>query len=651
MKRLIVLGLILAFIVPIGAQESDETVRLDEVVVSATRNERTVLEAPGHATVITAEEIEASGAADLADVLTREAGVIVRDYGAAGAQKSISIRGASSAQVLVLIDGLRQNDSRSGGVNLAGYSLESIERIEIIRGGYGAVYGSDAVGGVVNIVTKQEADDSFKLSIENSSYLPRDAKVVKEGPVVEDVDADLGALVDTQEIGVSLSKSVGAADVVLSGSFVHARNEFVWKDDEYVDDYRKRVNADNLSGGADLSVAAPLAEGRLRLAGGFYQGEVGAPGEIDPSSWSLSDDARQESGRQHASVAYQSDRFLTDLLTFDGTINYRRESLNFSSSDSEHVLHTVGFDLGQEFFAGDTFSLVYGGNLQLDTAESTEIGDKNRTGLAGYLQVPVYLAESFELIPAVRFDYASDFDPALTYRLSALYAPLPDLTFKLSGGSSYRAPTFNDLYWPNDGFSEGNQDLKPERGYFGELGLTYMTHRTLINAYLFTRYVEEEIQWTETSPWFYEPMNIGESFYPGFEIDGEFKLTKGLSLSGSYTLLYSYLLKDSSADYSLQDDLRVAYTPLHNADAALEYSTGPTSAGIGLEYSSAYYSDNANTEEEEGFVVVNLFGRRVITEMLSATFGVDNLFNAVYERKDGYIAAPLTIRIGAQLEM
>ena len=169
------------------------------------------------------------------------------------------------------------------------------------------------------------------------------------------------------------------------------------------------------------------------------------------------------------------------------------------------------------------------------------------------------------LTPMVRYDLYSDFPGSLTYKLAAVLHPVGQLSLKASAGRSYRAPTLNDLYWPNDGFSEGNPSLKPETGYSGDLGVSVATERFEANAFAFARYVQDGIQWTETSPFFYQPMNVGEALYPGAEADVDFQPIQGLHLSGSYTFQYSFVLKGASATYTFADDKRAIYTPVHTA--------------------------------------------------------------------------------------
>ena len=197
-----------ALAVSAGAAETE--LEMERIVVTATRTATTILDSPDNVTVISSGEVTAGGAATAAEALEKAAGVEIADSGTAGSVKSVRIRGAASAQVLVLVDGVRMNDSRQGATDLSLLPVEMIERIEIVRGGTSALYGADALGGVVNIITKSRAEKSLTLSVTNGSYIPRAAVEVSEGPTQTPVDASWLDLVDTQRIVFQASGKAGS---------------------------------------------------------------------------------------------------------------------------------------------------------------------------------------------------------------------------------------------------------------------------------------------------------------------------------------------------------------------------------------------------------------------------------------------------------
>ncbi|MGI6038032.1 MAG: TonB-dependent receptor, partial [Limnochordia bacterium] len=124
------------------------------IVVTASRIPQGILDAPVAVSIVTAEEIEASGVQTVEDALRLVSGLTIRSQGPVGSQASVSLRGSTSAQVLVLVDGRPINCPRSGGVDLSNIPTGNVERIEVLKGPASALYGADALAGVINIITK-----------------------------------------------------------------------------------------------------------------------------------------------------------------------------------------------------------------------------------------------------------------------------------------------------------------------------------------------------------------------------------------------------------------------------------------------------------------------------------------------------------------
>jgi outer membrane cobalamin receptor len=355
-----------------------------------------------------------------------------------------------------------------------------------------------------------------------------------------------------------------------------------------------------------------------------------------------------------AQVSCDTDNFFTDLLSLDATAFYKFSQLTFDDPPAAagvHSLHTFGLDLAQEWIALDILSVIYGGNLQVDVADSTQIGRKNRVSGGVFIEMPIYPLSQLGIIPVVRYDWYSDFPGSFNFKLSSVYAAGESIALKLSGGSSYRAPTFNDLYWPASAWEQGNPNLTPETGYYGEMGLSAATERLSLDAFAFARYLKDAIQWAETGLFFWEPLNVGQLFYPGFEMNAEMNLLSALWLTGDYTFLYSFVLEGATATYDFEDNKRVPYAPVHSFDVALEYRGDRLHAGVSGEYVGSYYTDDANTTEQDAYFVLDALLRYQASEILTLQAGVDNLLNSTYEAHPDYIATPISFRLGAELTL
>jgi len=661
---LITIFLCIPFLLLAEQPGNDEPVfSLEEVVVTATRTEMRVLDAPVHISIITSEEINRSVAKNLADLLSDQVGLVIRDYGAIGELKSVSIRGSSSEGVLILLDGVRLNDSRQGSLDLSLIPLENIERIEMVRGGTSALYGSDAVGGVINIITKKKADGIIRVKLENGSYIPRDAVKVYEGGDIKDAPRDYLDLVDTQILNIEYSRMIDKASLVTTGSFTRANNSFVWNDSEYTGEYRKRINASAVEGklytglflplsegSLDVSgifsyakkggLFLPLSEGSLDVSGIFSYAKKGTPGSIS----SPSTDAKQEDIFASGYFNYKNPGFLIDFLNLDIKGFYKFYQLDYENPDElypvddRHKTHTFGIDILQEMIKYDFLDLV----------NSTTIGEKNRISGGIFLESTLYPSLRLTVIPALRYDLFSDFPNSFNFKLGSNYKVTNRVALKGSVSKSYRAPTLNDLYWPSDPWTEGNPDLLPETSYSADAGISAILDNARFDAFVFTRYTKDEIKWNMGDDYIFRPYNIQETLYPGFETGGELNFLNNLWFKAGYTFIYSFVLESTSGNYDLKDGLRVPYVPVHSIDAGIEYHGKSNILGLKGEYTGKRFIDEANSNSVDPYLVLNLNFKHIFTPSLAMTLSIDNLLNKTYQSLDGYIMPPMFIRTGLE---
>jgi len=647
LKRLALSLFLLSITIPTFAQNEKETANsedifeLEEVVVTATRTQESILDVPQHVTVISEEDINDLGAADIAEVLTRHTGVSVSDYGPQGALQSLSIRGSTGAQVLVLIDGVRAPGSH-GGADFSMIPLDNIERIEIVRGGTSALYGADAVGGVVNIITKKEADNKLKIILENGSYIPKE-HVTGFSTNKTESDADWLDLLDTQKASVQYSRKLKGLHLTTSGSFIRADNGFIFKDTN--NENRKRENADLIGGNISAGIFRPMAHGGLDFKlFGFYN-EKGIPGaETSPSL-----EAEQKDQRFQSSVHYYTDRFFNDLLTFDVNTHFDYSDFKYKnpsfSVDSDHKTYSTSLEMLQEMFFFNIFSLIYGGSIGYEKIDSTELGNNKRVYGGGFIEVPVYLTGRFTLLPVLRYDYYSDFKGDVNFKLGVVYTLSNILSLKGSISKSYRAPTFNDLYWPQDAFAEGNPDLNPETGYSFDIGVTRVNENLQYNIFGFLRYIQDVILWQPGDDDIWRPSNWGEAVYPGIETNLTVHFLDSFTVNMGYTFLYTFVL---SGDFKLKDNRRLPMIPVHKADVGFEYRKEKDLFNISSGYESIRYIKTSNAAYLPSQYTVNAHYKRTITDSFSLLISVDNLFNEDYEIETGYPMPGTFIRTGLE---
>jgi vitamin B12 transporter len=631
---------LLALAAPLLVRAEDVTLTLDEVVVTATRIEEWQIDVPASVTVITSAEIESRGVTTVADAIEAAAGVAVSDHGGQGAQKTATIRGSTSSQVLVLVDGVRVSSAMSGFVDLSTIPADSIERIEVLRSSASALYGSDAVGGVINIITKR-APAPLELSLENGSFIPA-SHVEGYGSSKTSSGPDWASLVDSQKLTFSVRPSLGEALLRASGGFSRAANAYTFIDSS--DERRIRENARLLAGNLSLGGGAPLFGGWLDAdLGGTYQ-QNGVPG---PLSWpSLA--ASQTNARATATLKFSTDRLLSDALTLDATAHAEYAIVDAAdpgppAETSDSRLFTAGGELQQTAFATDALTMVYGVSCAYDRGSSTEFGLPQRISVGAFL-APALRLGAVSLHPSLRYDYFSDYSPgALSGSLGATFKLSEKDALKASLSRSYRVPSFEDLYWPSGAGVEGNPDLDPETARSLDVGYERAAKGLSYRAFAYARYARDVILWQPGTDGIWRPSNFGAALYPGIEQELRIAFLDRFNASLSHTFLYSFVLDEGM---SLADDKRVPMTPVHAVNATLGYAGDGLSWSVTARYQGLRFLKIANAAYLPEFLVVDAVLRKTMAKKWEASLAVDNLFGAQYQVVDDYPMPGASLRMG-----
>jgi outer membrane cobalamin receptor len=624
---------------------------LGDVSITATRIPESPSEVPPAVTVVSSDEIEARGSKTAADAIKTAPGVTISDYGPTGAQKLVSIRGSTTNEVLVLVDGVRVNNAMSGLADLANIPADDIERIEVLREGGSALYGGDAVGGVINIITKKKAAP-LVLGFENGGYLP-EAHVIGSGFGKTEEGAKAISLLDSQKANFSWSPKLGDLQFHSAGSFSRANNAYTFIDAN--GDNRELQDAEAMGGDGSFGLSAPCLAGLVSADFAGSYNKYGAPGSgVETGSYVNATEA-DSSGR--ASVKYSTDRFLADALSLDASVHAEYTGIDYvnedaSANDGHHKVYIGGTDIQQKAIVSDSLSLVYGGSFAYTQALSDTIGNHDRVAGGAYIE-PLIEAGAFSLRPALRYDYYSDFyanDPlgGIGITLAAAYRLSESDSLKLNLSRSYRVPSFEDLYWPAANGTEGNPLLQPESAYAADFGFERQRAGFSYKATAYVRYVQNVILWQEGSDSIWRPSNFGSALYPGIEQEVEVAISDHYSASLNYSYLYSYLL---SGVQSLADNERLPMTPVHNLNATLAYEAGQLSWSVTAKYASLRYLTVANSSYLSDYFTLDAVAKWKFTDHFAAYFAVDNLFDEQYEVVDDYPMPGTRLRLGAEIKI
>ncbi len=588
MKRLAALVFLALMVVPAVSLEP-EVYYGELVVVTALKRPVPLSRLMENISVIDSREIELSGAKNAADVLKNRSIVYVKSMGDLSGMSSLKIKSASSEQVLVLLDGARLNSSLLGMADLNNIPASSIERIEIVADPMSGIWGADAMGGVVNIITKRSQDKPLHVSVSAGSF--------------GQVDSFIAA-----------SAKNGPFNYYLSYGYL--------KSDGW------RVNSDYSGGNLSLDINAGETASLNYSVSNSQRGNPGVPSsDTDPSSASTPNDR-------------QSDLISKLLVKLDPgagkegfpVINISQLEWQQKSHYADWFVPTVFYDdtyLSKISLAEvySTISAPAGSKLTGGVEFRRNLGESSKTPNHAIDNGAVYVnGQTKEGLPAaisygLRYDMNSSFGNVLTPKIGFIMGAGTNTTLKINLGTAFRAPTINELYWNDPSFfTFGNPDLKPETS--NSAGITLEQKVFGFEAdfnYYYTR-IRDMIKWSQTGLMSWQPVNLDSARVEGFQLGLKREIFEGLQLSAGWN-------SEVCADESTQK--MITYSPRNKINAALEYSVGGFFARAAYRFVSDVYTNAANSASIPAYQTVDLgLSKKLFGAAVSLT--VENLFDESY---------------------
>lgn len=558
-------------------------------------------------TVITAAEIARSPTESVAQLLRTVPGVTVTETGGVGGQTLVSIRGAQAQHTLVLIDGIRVNDPASARdeFDFSVFSITDIERIEILRGPQSALYGSDAIGGVINIITRKSGGPTrVSGTIEGGSY-------------------------GTRRANVSAGGGSGPFSIYASGTY---------------------FAADGFSRVGDRDHGEP--DGTEKFAGTVR----GAFELLNGGKFEFGGEAYRQSSETDASATRDAPGYVSDRTLLSGF-----GKLTLPSGDGR-LLHTInafatettrffvepkldtdyrGTDIGAEYQGllnlGNAVSLLGGFRFEQQTAyqkkstASKPAFDDTSYLYAGYLLYQLPVGNRTDLTFAGRYDGEVDGDGFLTGRATAVYE-IPELEGRLRGsfGSGAKRPTAFQLSY--------NPDLVPEMSLGGDLGYEQSLLDGLVTftATGFWNRIDDMIDF---DPVAYSYANIDKVRTAGLELAATAIVVPGkLRMNGTYTYLDAVDLTTGlplARKPQNSGSLTVIYTGIRNLEASL------TATFVGPRF-----NDDAAKVPLDPYTRIDLAANYRVNGNLLVFGRIENLLDADYEDADGYNSAGFSAYVG-----
>lgn len=594
------------------------------VMVTASRTQKYIEEIPGSVDLITEEALLIGNPQDLGEALRDIKGVMIKSYGGLGSSQMISLRGSSSEQVLVLIDGQRVNNAQNGSVDLSNIPSHDIRQIEVVKGANSALYGSDAVGGVINIITKDSAEkNNLRISF--------------KGMLGSFRSGALESSLRYREKGFSFSTAY---------KYLNSLGNF-----PYTDNYGSRqirVNSDILSHSITSRVGyvfgASDKKPEIDLKYTHFQSERGAPGTIEPYYY----EARMWDRSNNITLNVSSkiiDQFndMRFSASWQNTYNRYLNNEMLVHTDNDFSTQSLNTELQGHSVLKDYLMLTYGvgqhNNQMVNYQQDTTY--HRQTWYAFILnESDINFRNSFLrsliITPSLRYDSHSDFNNVVSPKIGFVLniGEKWKTGIKSNFGLSYRAPTFNDLYWPEDAYTVGNPDLKPESGMDWDFGAR-MQYPVLDGLYLesvfFHNYMTNLIIW-ESSGEKWRPDNVDEARIYGLENGLKLDIINGyLSTDINYTYLRAINLSQNITEYGKQ----LIYRPRHSFNASLTGTYKILTCQYTLSITGKRYTDRSNVElnalpaysiSDLAFIV----RPQLRDTQLILNFQIKNLFNANY---------------------
>lgn len=607
----------------------DEVNTLDTIVVTGTRSEKTILDSPIRTEIVSENELKKTNATTLKDALENIPGVLLREiHGKSGYE--ISLQGLTSDQVLILIDGLPLAASTSSTVDLDQYLVANIDHIEVVKGAASAQYGSSAMGGVINIITKKIGEGiSISGQVDLGSYGKQNAN-------------GKAASINNHHEKIKIEAAQGhfkgriTADQFKSDGFAVHPDQYPLQGDEQKRQqysiYGVWQPSDQFSVWADFNDYQETDHQRsLNFVPPFYL-----------KQYKVEDIERQRLSTGTQFTLFNNVLFevkgvhesydTTSTQTLDGYLsalrNSNQENNHFSSQVSLPTWYQQNWQLGYDWHEE---KLEQSNNGKFEMQGGAVSRDRHEF----YLQNDIKLTDQLDTVLGWRFQNDEDFGDHNAFKLSSKYRFyqqndfLADLRF--SYGQGYRVPNLKERFYSFDhshlGYIViGNPNLKPESSDSYQLGLS-LVKNDIWNAdvNLFFNNISDLIQTDYDNSVVingitqYSYSNVAEAETKGIETTAQWHITPYLALSGAYTYTEA---KDKTTNKWL------TRRPKHIARLGADYSfNDQLELTLRARYQSDEFGDSTNLHQSPEWFSVDTQIDYQLNPYLSAFMGIDNIFN------------------------
>ena len=585
---LISLGLATSFSAVSATQD------IENIVVTANRVQQDQFLALSATQIIDKADIEAFQPLSVTDLLDQVAGISVTKQGDAGQTSSVFTRGTNNGHTLILIDGVRISSATLGSTSFGSLSVTQIERIEVVKGPRASLWGADAVGGVIQIFTKKLQSGEGVVSVGFGS----------NGLKKADASVGLGNNEHSLTLSVAGQESDGFSATDATGQ----------EDDDGYDRYSFAVNGQSkVSDELLLNLTSRWEKGGNEYDSLFSKTSMP---EAEFENFHVGVNAQLTQGDFYSEVsaatsANSSDTLKKGVKSSEFTTKRDQASVLASYQIADQTSVTGGVDWYVEKVSGTT---------SYDVAK--------RDVLAGYVQGRHQVGDVF-FEAAVRRDDIENVKAQTTYNAAAGYQFSDTLIVSLSRATGFKAPSFNDLYYPSNFGYEGNVNVLPENSVSNELLIRKKYSQGQLEVSFYQSDVEDLIDWQKAEDGFTRPTNVAQAEIEG--IDVNWSMNTG---AFNHVVALSYVeSKDAIKNTPLprRPELTGNYT--------VSYQWEALTVGSIITYRDESKDKASSTSATlDDYWLVALTADYQVTDKLSLTGKINNLFDEKYSTANRYVS-------------
>lgn len=582
----------------------------DQMVVTATRMAQPETKTLANVSVITYQDILDLQPHNTLDLFKQIPGISMVQSGGRNQTASIFIRGSNNSHALVLIDGVRVGSSTLGETQINQIPLAMIERIEVVKSPASSAYGSDAMGGIIQIFTKkpgQERNQTLSLTVGEQNTL--DGNYSTSGPITNNA---------------SYSITIGYE----STDGFDSRQDF----DSFGTLYSQPDKDGSSEGFAKISVTQRYSD---QFSSSFsfmkQKGDLEFDGSYDLES-------ENEARYTTASLTYQSGIIENTTLVNINTDKSTSTLFTFPTPDETFKTEKSTVSNLTSIQANEQLSLTIGlERIEENVGKSTLTYDKdNRVTNAAFLQSIFSPMEALSIQTGLRTDHNSQYDSEETYNLGfAIF--VDQFTFGLHQSSGFKAPTFNDLYWPGS----GNPNLNPEESKSTEASISANFDKLDVSLAVYNNQFTNLIEWADIGNGIYKPSNVESATIQGSELNFQFKV---LDINNQLTFEYKNPKNDKT-------DLYLISQTKESAKWTSQYTNGKLGAGVSMAYESKRFDDKFNQTILSPYTVWSARASYQFSAKFRGDASVDNIFDKEYETRYSYNSQPRTFYLTVNYQL